>query len=572
MLAQVDLGVTLTDGREVYEPGQPVRYTVVVTNTGPGAATAARVTNPLPVGTSGGSWTATYSPSATGPASGSGGLDATISLPAGGSAIFTHEISVPSSATGNLVGRATVVAGAGDTDANAANDVAIDTDALPFLVAANDAGVGSTPEVTVIDPFTGAVRHRFLAYEAGFRGGVRVAVADVDADGVGEIVTAPGSGRVGEIRVFRQNGTELVAFRSQPYGGQHRGGIEVAGGDFNADGFDDIVTAVSRGAGDVRVLVSDGSRVVLDPARSFRPFADGFRGGATVAAADLDGDRAAEIIVGSGVGATPAVLVYSVAGPPALVDRFRPFAADPGFTGGVQVAAARFNTDATPDIIVAGGRGAKSFFEVYDGRINAAVANASLVPRQAAFAGLARANAAVALALVDLDGDGRADRTFTAQGQGGSFAGMKATATGAASGLTTFSSPALRSALRLATSAPRADAGLVTTPSGLRYRDLTVGTGAVATAGKTVEVHYVGTFPNGAVFDSSRDVRPPRTGQVFSFVLGTKGVIDGWDEGVAGMKVGGRRQLLVPEHLAYKGQAGRPAGLLVFDVDLKSVT
>jgi uncharacterized repeat protein (TIGR01451 family) len=568
MLAQVDLGVTLTDGREVYEPGQPVRYTVVVTNSGPDAATAARVTNPLPTGTSGGSWTATYSPSATGPESGSGGLDATISLPAGGSAIFTHTVSVPASASGKLVGRATVAAGAGDTDANAVNDVAVDTDALPILVAANDAGADSTPEVTVINPFTGAVRHRFLAYERGFRGGVRVAVADVNADGEDEIVTASGSGQqVGEIRVFRQNGTELTAFRVQPYGGQYLGGIELAAADIDGDGDDDVVTTMSRGAGDVRVLRSEGNRFVLGQAKSFRPFADAFRGGATVAAADLNGDRKAEVILGSGPGAAPAVHVYAVTGKPTLVDNFRPFAADPGFTGGVSVAAARVNTDATPDIIVSGGRGAKSFFEVYDGRINAAVANASIVPRQAAFAGLARVNAAVALAMVDLDGDGRADRTFTAQGPGGEFAGVKATAAGAAPQLTPFTSPTLKSSLRLAASAPRLDAGLVTTPSGLRLRDLSVGTGAVATAGKNLEVHYVLSFPNGAVDQSSRT-----SGAVFSFKLGVGNVIEGWDEGVAGMKVGGRRQLIVPEHLAYKGQAGKPAGTLVFDVELKKVT
>jgi FKBP-type peptidyl-prolyl cis-trans isomerase len=94
-----------------------------------------------------------------------------------------------------------------------------------------------------------------------------------------------------------------------------------------------------------------------------------------------------------------------------------------------------------------------------------------------------------------------------------------------------------------------------------------VGTGAVATAGKNLEVHYVLSFPNGAVDQSSRT-----SGAVFSFKLGVGNVIEGWDEGVAGMKVGGRRQLIVPEHLAYKGQAGKPAGTLVFDVELKKVT
>lgn len=569
LLAQVDLGVTLTDGRDVFEPGRTASSTIVVTNSGPDAANAARVTSPLPAGTSGGDWTATYSPGATGPAAGTGPLDAVISLPSGGSAIFTRVVAIPPSASGKLSSVATVAAAAGDVDANPANDSAVDVDTLPILVAARDAGVGSTPRVVVLDPFTGAVRHQFLAYERGFRGGVRVAVADVDGDDVDEIVTASGSGRVGEVRVFRQDGTELVEFRARPYGGTYLGGIDVAAGDIDGDGDDDIVTAASRGPGDVRVLRSEGTRGVIAPAKSFRPFADDFRGGATVAVADLDGDRRGEILVGSGVGTTPAVLVYSVKRAPVVVDSFRPFAADPGFVGGVSVAAARIDADGVPDIMVSGGRGAGSFGEVYDGRIDAAVANARIVPRQAAFAGLARANAAVTSAAVDLDGDGRADRTFSSQASGGGFAGVKAVAAGAAPQLTAFTSPRLGASLRIAASAPRHDAALVTTTSGLRYRDLAVGTGAVATAGRKLEVHYVGTHPNGTVFDSSRD---RRGGTPFKFTLGANQVIDGWDEGLAGMRVGGRRQLVVPEQLAYKGQAGSPAGTLVFDVQLLDVT
>jgi len=110
----------------------------------------------------------------------------------------------------------------------------------------------------------------------------------------------------------------------------------------------------------------------------------------------------------------------------------------------------------------------------------------------------------------------------------------------------------------------------VKTPSGLQYKDLTVGTGAVAVAGKTVFVHYTGWLTSGTKFDSSRD-----RGQHFSFPLGQGRVIKGWDEGVAGMKIGGRRELLIPPELGYgaRGAGGLipPGATLKFDVELFEV-
>jgi FKBP-type peptidyl-prolyl cis-trans isomerase FkpA len=108
------------------------------------------------------------------------------------------------------------------------------------------------------------------------------------------------------------------------------------------------------------------------------------------------------------------------------------------------------------------------------------------------------------------------------------------------------------------------------TPSGLRYQDITEGQGAEATADRTVSVHYTGWLPNGEKFDSSRDRNLP-----FNFTLGAGQVIAGWDEGVAGMKVGGRRKLVIPADLGY-GTAGAPPDIppgatLVFDVELLDV-
>jgi hypothetical protein len=95
-------------------------------------------------------------------------------------------------------------------------------------------------------------------------------------------------------------------------------------------------------------------------------------------------------------------------------------------------------------------------------------------------------------------------------------------------------------------------ARMTVTPSGLRYQDVVAGRGAEATAGKQPVVHYTGWLPDGKKFDSSRD-----RGEPFSFTLGAGQVIAGWDQGVAGMKVGGRRKLVIPADLGY-GAAGAP--------------
>ena len=115
---------------------------------------------------------------------------------------------------------------------------------------------------------------------------------------------------------------------------------------------------------------------------------------------------------------------------------------------------------------------------------------------------------------------------------------------------------------------------MITTPSGLQYEDTTVGGGAEAKAGQHVHVHYTGWLykdgVQGAKFDSSRDRNDP-----FAFSLGAGQVIKGWDEGVAGMKIGGKRTLIIPPQLGYgaRGAGGviPPNATLMFDVELLAV-
>lgn len=130
---------------------------------------------------------------------------------------------------------------------------------------------------------------------------------------------------------------------------------------------------------------------------------------------------------------------------------------------------------------------------------------------------------------------------------------------------------AITGALFLAMTAAASAAETVTTPSGLQYRDEVVGTGAEPKAGQKVSVHYTGWLDDGGKpgkkFDSSRDRGTP-----FSFTLGAGQVISGWDTGVATMKIGGKRTLIIPPDQGYgaRGAGGviPPNATLIFDVEL----
>lgn len=561
-----DLGITIDSAQVWYMPASQVTSTVTVRNLGADTATAAVVSTALAGQFARSTWTAAYSAGGSGPAVGAGNLAGAVTLPAGGTATFTVVSTVGPSANGPLTSTASVSL-AGDPDA--ANDTARETlqfAARPLLLA-DDSGVAATSLVRVVDPANPfAEAARFFAYEPGYRGGVQAVLADVDRDGRPEVVTASGRGRVGEIRVFALDGTELPQYRTRPFGPGWRGGVRVAVGDADADGRVDFAAAKASGDGEVRVFRGqDGVDPVSDlPFRTIHPFASTFLGGATVAFADLgrftDGaavdtarpDGRDELLVGSGPAVAAVVQVRDLSSARALViDTIRPFG--PAFVGGVNVAAARVNLDSIPDVLVASGRRGAGRVEVYDGVVGRA-AN----PRLASFAAFpGRGADPTAVSAADTDGDGRADELFVAQA--GQAVRRFSTAGLPLGGLAPVAG-------RVAAPAAASQPAIVKTASGLEYRDLVVGTGALPTppsptVAARVTVNYEGRLLDGTRFDGNAATE---------FALDA--VIAGWREGLATMRVGGRRQLIIPPNLGYGPQGSPPKipgdATLVFDVEL----
>ena len=564
-----------------YSPATQGAYTVVVRNLGTTDIAGASLTTALAGQFRDPIWLAAYSTGASGPVSGAGQIATgdTLSIPQGGSATFSIIGTFTADATGVASSTATVSATGDETPAN---DTVTRTQVfVPKSILVTDAaGWTSSSIVRVIDPATGSVRTQFDVFPGGYRGGVQAVLGDLDGNGLPEIIVAPGKGVVGVVKVFTLGGVELPAYQITPFGPQWTGGVNLAVGDIDGDRLADIVVSRATGDGEVRVFRTAAAATPGQFA-TIRPFAANFVGGSSVAVGDFGtfsggtlvnaakADGRLEIVVGRGPTAAPLVQVYDVSGAtPTVVKTITPFEAS--FLGGVVVSTARVNADSISDVVVAAGRRGGSRIEIHDGRIDT---NARL-QAYAALSEFELRNAAVVASAVDTNGDGRADSLYAAQGSGGA-AGLRR----APIGSNVFSVLGDISARTWVTSPPEPqNTDIVTTATGLQYRDLTVGSGALATAGKTVKTLYrgvyrenVGTKLAGEKFDSSAD----RGNVPFSFSLRSDGgAIVGWIEGVQGMRVGGVRQLTIPASLAY-GSAGRgdipPNADLVFDVTLTEV-
>ena len=257
-----------------------------------------------------------------------------------------------------------------------------------FAVAAD---AGGSPEVRVFG-VDGKARFSFLAFEASFTGGVRVATADFNGDLTDDIVVAAGAGGAPRVRVLSgTTGEELANYFA--YAPDFRGGAFVTTADLTGTGTPSVVTGAGPGGGPhVKAFALAGTTL-----QSFFAFDPAFTGGVTVAAADLDGDGRDEIVAGAGPGGGPRVSAFSLAasGPQLTLSYF---AFDPAFAGGVFVTAGTFG------IAAAAGVGGTPEVRVKSG--------ATIVAYEATVTG------GVRLGAIDLNGDG-ADEILVAAGPGG---------------------------------------------------------------------------------------------------------------------------------------------------------
>lgn len=582
MMLAADVSVSLTNAHVWYSPASQTDYTLKVANIGSETAQNAVLTSALGSQLSGAVWSAAYVGGAVGPLAGAGGPSGTITLPAGSSVTFSVTAQIDSDVTGALVTTASV---SGGGDANPANNSATST--LKFapssIAVTDDAGWSSTSKLRLVVPSAGAEIASTTVFEETFKGGLRSAVGDLDGDGKMEVAVVSGHGRRGELVVYNQeiDGSGKVTlvkrptYSLQPFGADYRRGLQVVIGDFDGNGTDDIAVAKASGRGEVRVYTTTltGSQP-LTLYRSFTPTIAGSIAGVRLSAGDFGtfssgtvidatkADRRMELVVVGAPGTKPTVQIVDLSGTTEkVVKTSSPFTT--AYKGGLNVIAARFNADSIDDLVVTQSGGGTSQVQILDGKVGGPTAPLSSF---AVYGDLPSKPVGVQISASDNDGDGRIDqiianqvRLAVATDRVFDFDSNKNAWVKSAENTGVSGSPV--------TTAPAAVlpfAGMVTTASGLVFRDLVVGTGKTpASNTATVRVNYTGWLLDGTRFDGNSGV---------SFRLDQ--VIAGWTEGLSTMKEGGRRLLVIPAKLGY-GDAGSPPNIpggatLVFDVELLS--
>jgi fibronectin-binding autotransporter adhesin len=274
------------------------------------------------------------------------------------------------------------------------------------ILSATGPGAGHLPLVRVtVAGENGNATFSFMAYQNSYTGGVRVAVGDVNGDGFADIITGPGGGASPHIKVIdgsRLGTRDSLLMSFTAYSGNFRNGVYVAVGDVNGDGRGDIIVAPDAGAkSQVRVFDGKSGSMIA----SFFAYDPTFTGGVTVAAGDVNGDGLDDIIVGSGNNGH--VKVFDGA----TTAEVQSFFAFPGFSGGVSVAAGDLNFDGHADLIVGAGPGAPGgHVKVFDGQTG--------LQLLAFFAFEPNFLGGVRVAAGDVDGDKIVD-IVTGQGPGG---------------------------------------------------------------------------------------------------------------------------------------------------------
>lgn len=284
-----------------------------------------------------------------------------------------------------------------------------------ILVVGADAGGG--PNVTVFDAGTRQSIYSFFPYDKGFTGGVRVAIGDVNGDRIPDLLCAAGPGGGPNITAFSgKDGSQLMSFFA--YDQNFTGGVYVAAGDVNGDGFADIICGADGGGGP-NITVFNGK----DQTRllSFFAYDQRFTGGVRIAAGDVNGDGRADIICGAGPGGGPNITIFDGTG-----NRLHSFFAyDSAFSAGIYVSSGDVNGDGKADVIAGAGPGGGPNVSVFDASKSDIASLLSFFPYDPAFTG------GVRVASVDRNGDGKADIISVAGPGGGPDVGSFGGITGA---------------------------------------------------------------------------------------------------------------------------------------------
>ncbi len=222
-----------------------------------------------------------------------------------------------------------------------------------FTATGVDFGGGSVVQIN----YTNGTNLSFFAYGSGYTGGVRVALGDVNGDGYADLITGTGVGGGPHIKVFDLRGGQPVTIASFfAFEPTFMGGVYVATGDINADGYADVIVGAGQ-TGGPRVKVFNGAAGyainTIAPAMDFFAYDPSFTGGVTVSAGNRDTQPGDEVITGAGVGGGPNIRSFNAAGQ--LLDNF--FAFSTSITSGIFIAAGYVDSDGTADIIAGTGFG-----------------------------------------------------------------------------------------------------------------------------------------------------------------------------------------------------------------------